>query len=160
MDGKKRKSDTIDADKPKEKKQSDISVFFGIPRKTVEKKNFGDESSHSKNSGRTPQSATAERWKSTSLAKYNADDWLVVNIEKTTNLVKSFNYSVCTKFIDIISSIKGFQMRWCEDGSKRLQHSAALLEHAESTCHKKAFDLYLRGELGLITRQRTEKEHC
>ena len=61
MDGKKRKIDTIDVDKPKEKKQSDISVLFGIPCKTVEKKNFGDESSHSKKSERTLQSATAKK---------------------------------------------------------------------------------------------------
>ena len=119
MDGKKR-SDTVDVDKPKEKKQHDISGFLEYLVKTVENKNFGDESSHSKKSGRTLQSATVEKWKSMSLAKYNADDWLVVKVEKTTNLVKSFNCSVCTKFIDRIPSIKGFQMQWCEDSSKQL----------------------------------------
>ena len=79
-------------------------------------------------------------------------------MEKTTNLVKSFNCSVCTKFIDRISSIKGLQMQWCEDNSKWLQHSTAL-KHAGSTSHKKAFNLYLRGGFGLSARERTEKEH-
>ena len=134
-----------------------ISVFFGIPRKAVEKKNFGDESSHSKKSGRTLQTATAEKWKSTSLAKYNTDDWLV-NVKKSTNLVKSFNFSVSTKFIDRISSIKGFQIQWLKDSSKRLQHSA-VLKHAESTSHKRSFWFVSKGELGLSARERTEKEH-
>ena len=49
-------------------------------------------------------------------------------------------------------------MQWCEDGSKRLQHSVAL-EYAESTSHNKAFDLYLSGGLGLSAREKTEKEH-
>ena len=105
-----------------QKKRSDMIsvVFLEYLVKTVENKNFGDESSHSKKSGRTLQSATVEKWKSMLLAKYIADDWLVVKVKKTTNLVKSFNCSVCTKFIDRIPSIKGFQMQWCEDSSKQL----------------------------------------
>ena len=54
------------------------------------------------------------------------------------------------------SSIKGFQQQWCESGSKRLQHSAAL-EHAERMSHKNAFNLHLKGlEIGI--REQTEKE--
>ena len=101
-------------------------------------------------------SATAKKWKSTTLAKCNADDWLVVNVNKTTNLLQSMNCSVCTKFMDRISSGKSFQQQWCEDGSKRLQHSAAL-EHAESISYKKAFDLHLKS-LGFVIQEQTEKE--
>ena len=57
--------------------------------------------------------------------------------------------------MDRISSVKGFQLQWCEGGSKWPQHSAAL-EHAESMSHEKAFDLRLKG-LGLGIPERTEK---
>ena len=60
------------------------------------------------------------------------------------------------KFMDQISSVKGFQQQWCGTGSKKLQHTAAL-EHAESMSHKKTFDLCLKG-LGLNIQKRTKKE--
>ena len=155
--------DVVDVEKPKEKKQSDTGVFFGLPRKrkTTEKKSSDNDNSEpsqskKKTTTRILQAATAEKWKTTSLAKYNATDWLVVNIDKSTNLVTSLNCLVCTKFLDKISCIKGFQMQWCEDGSKRLQHSAAL-EHAESTSHNKAYDLYMK-DLGLSAHKRTERD--
>ena len=156
--------DVVDVEKPKEKKQSDTGVFFGLPRKrkTTEKKssdNDNSEPSQSKKKAttRTLQAATAEKRKTTSLAKYNATDWLVVNIDKSTNLVTSLNCSVCTKFLDKISCIKGFQMQWCEDGSKRLHNTSAALEHAESTSHNKAYDLYMK-DLGLSAHERTERD--
>ena len=62
---------------------------------------------------------TAEKWKSVILAKYNGDDWLVANVDRTTNLLQLTNCSVCTKFMGQISSIKRFQQKWCESGSKR-----------------------------------------
>ena len=76
---------------------------------------------------------------------------LVVNVDKTTNLVQSMNCSVCTKFMDQISSGKGFQQQCLEGGSKQLKHSAAL-KYAESTSQEKAFDLHLNG-LGIGIRQ-------
>ena len=60
------------------------------------------------------------------------------------------------KFMDQISSVKGFQQQWCGTGSKKLQHTAAL-EHAESMSQKKTFDLCLKG-LGLNIQKRTKKE--
>ena len=80
---------------------------------------------------------------STTFAKYNADDCLIVNVIKTANLVQLMSCSIYTKFMDQIYSVKGFQQQWCEGGSKLLQHSAAL-EHAESMSHEKAFDLHLK----------------
>ena len=135
----KRKSNTIDADGPSvAKKQSDIAVFFGArPKDNKVKKNYEPK----KQSVRTLQAATAENWKSTSLAKYNADDWLVINVDKQTKLVTSLNCLVCTKHVEHITGVKGFQQQWCKEGSKRLQHNAAL-EHAEGMSHKRAYMIY------------------
>ena len=90
------------------------------------------------------------------MAKYNADDWLVINTEKESNVVTSLNCSVCKKYVDRIMSTKGFQQQWYGDGSKRLQHSAAV-DHAESIAHKMAFNLFLR-DSRLNERERTNKE--
>ena len=52
---------------------------------------------------------------------------------------------------------KGFSnaMVWRRE-QKTTQHSAAL-EHAESTSHNKAYDLYMK-DLGLSVRERTERD--
>ena len=102
------------------------------------------------------QAAAVKKRKSTNLAKYNAADWLVVNVDKTTNLVQSMSCFVCTKFMDGISSVKGFQQQWREGRSKWLQHNTAL-EHGESMSHRKALDLHLKSP-GLGIQEQTEKE--
>ena len=133
------------------KPQSDISAFFlehsarkillAIRTKNPARKRYRRE---------VYKQLQLKSWKPTPLAfKYNADDWLIVSADRTTNLEQLMNCSVCTKFMDGPSSVKGFQQQWCESGSKRLQHSAAL-EHAERMSHKNAFDLHLKGlEIGI-----------
>ena len=150
-DSKKRKNHTINIDKPPTpKRQSDIGGFFRIHHKKDTASNSNKESDLKKNRARNLKTATTEKWKSTTLEKYNADDWLVVNLVKLTNC------SVCTKFMGQIFSIKNFQQQWCKGGSKRLQDSAAL-EHVESMSHEKAFDLHLK-RIGLGIREQAEKE--
>ena len=92
-------------------------MFFQLLHKKDTVSNSNKESDSEKKLARNLQAATAKKWKSTTLAKYNADDWLVVNVNKTINLVQSMNCSVCTKFMDRISFIKDFQQQWCESGS-------------------------------------------
>ena len=106
-------------------------------------------------STRTLLTLTAGKWKSTSLAKYNADDWLVINTKKESNVVTSLNCSVCKKYVGRIMSTKGFQQQWCGDESKQLQHSTAV-DHVESIAHKMAFNLFR--DSGLNERERTNKE--
>ena len=103
-------------------------------------------------SKRTLQPATAEKWKTTSLAKYDAENWLIVNINTDTKLVESLKCAVCTKFEGKISSVKGFNYQWSRDGSTRLQHAAAL-EHVNGDPHKLAYNLFLKNK-GLTTRER------
>ena len=66
------------------------------------------------------------------------------------------NCSVRAKFMDGISSVKGFQQQSCEGGSKWLQHNTTL-EHGESMSHRKALDLHLKSP-GLGIQEQTEKE--
>ena len=159
----------LECSAPKKLKQSDIGTFFGARPKEQPNDNripnggntFSITEQQKKDSlhttsTRTLLTFTAEKWKSTSLAKYNADEWLVINSDKESKAVTSLNCSVCTKYIDRIMSTKGFQQQWCSEGSKRLQHSAAV-DHAESTAHKMAFGLFLK-DIGLNERERTCKE--
>ena len=152
---------------PKKKRQIDIGAFFGARSKVKPNDNQNPNNLSSINeqqkkdsvhttSTRTLLTLTAEKWKSTSLAKYNADDWLVINTEKESNVVTLLNCSVCHKYVDRIMFTKGFQQQWCGNGSKRLQHSAAV-DHVESIAHKMAFNLFLR-DSGLNKRERTNKE--
>ena len=100
----------------------------------------------SKNKARTLQTRTAEKWKTTSLAKYNIEAWLVVNENQlNTDLVAFFNCRICRKFEDQMSLIKGFNQTWTKEGSKRLLLNAAK-EHVECEPHKKAFDLRFQDE--------------
>ena len=74
------------------RKQSDISSFFGGSSK---KKAIKPVPSKSSTSTRTLQMSTAIKWASTSLAKYNARDWLIVNESHSTKglgrVVKMWN---------------------------------------------------------------------
>ena len=62
---KKRKNDTNDNEKPSaSKKQSDIGVFFGIPRKANDASDRDNSEFHArKKPVRSLQAATAEKWK-------------------------------------------------------------------------------------------------
>ena len=117
------------------RKQSDIASFFGGSAKKKIPKQSTTQASKAGPATRTLQTTTALKWKSTSLAKYNADEWLLVNENKIdTGLVESLKCATCTKFRDRIMSMKGFTTQWSDCGSTRLQHTAAV-EHATSEPH-------------------------
>ena len=137
----------------KPKRQTNLNSFFGgTPAASVKNKEVPLASSSTAASKRTLQPATAEKWKTTSLAKYDAENWLIVNINTDTKLVESLKCAVCTKFEGKISSVKGFNYQWSRDESTRLQHAAAL-EHVNGDPHKLAYDLFLKNK-GLTTRER------
>ena len=131
------------------KQQTNISSFF-ISSTGSKKRKITDSSSQlktaeKKSSSRILLCSTAEKWKSTSLAKYNAEDWLVVNTDAKSTLVTSMNCAICQKFEERITSIKGFNYQWLREGSKRLLLHAAV-EHAEGQAHKRAYDLHLKSK--------------
>ena len=103
-------------------------------------------------STRTLQPVIAEKWKTTSLAKFGVENWLIIDVEN--NLVKSLCCSVCQKYEDRIISIKGFQETWCCEGSRQLQHAFAVL-HAEGKAHEVAYDLFLKEKGKSVTKERT-----
>jgi hypothetical protein len=133
------------------RKQSDISSFFGGSSKKKPTKAAPSNSSTS----RTLQMSTATKWKTTSLAKYNASEWLlIIESNATKGVVESLKCETCTTFRDRIMGMKGFSTQWSEHGSTRLQHASALL-HATSEPHKKSFDLFLK-QKGLSLTDRNE----
>ena len=75
--------------------------------------------------------------------------------DNTGKLITSMNCTTCKTYEDRICSIKNFNFLWGNEGSKRLQHSAAV-EHAVGEPHKKSFDLYMKSK-GLDLLERTEK---
>ena len=109
-------------------------------------KKFATITNESKNRTRTLLTRTAEKWKSTFLAKYDGEAWLTVKEEQSnTDLVASFICRICRQFEDWISLIKGFNHNWIKEGSKQLLLNA-VKEHAEREPHKKAWGR-LNGEL-------------
>ena len=75
-------------------------------------------------STRTLQPVTAEKWKTTSLAKLVTENWLIIDVEN--NSVKSLPSSVCQKYEDRINSVKVFKklgvVREAEDCNMHLQY--------------------------------------
>ena len=149
----KRKSEVIDGNNQphcSKKQQTDINSFFGgKPKKQMPK-----DTTVNKSSKRTLKSTTAESWKTTSLAKYDAENWLVVNTDDSAVIVKSFNCEICTMFEDKIVGIPKFNYAWSRNGCVRLQHAAAV-EHATSEPHKAAYINFLTNK-GVTPRERTE----
>ena len=137
----------------KTKKQTNISNFFGGNSKA--RVSPSTSMTQKKASGsRTLQVTTAEKWIQTSLAKYSAQDWLLINPDSADKkLVASMNCNICRKFEDRITSVKGFSDTWLKEGSRRVQLSAAI-EHVEGEAHKKAFEMHLRSK-GLSAHERT-----
>ena len=74
-------------------------------------------------SSRTLQVATAGGWKTSSLAKFSASEWLIINADECRKYVVSIRSSTCTKYKNV-------------EGSTRLQHSAPLEHAATSACNK------------------------
>ena len=92
---------------------------------------------------RTLSVKTAENWKTTSLAKYNTSDWLILNV--SNGLVTLMKCATCSEFEDKIISMKGFTDQWSRDGSKRMQHSA-VVQHANTDARARLYDLYLKSK--------------
>ena len=84
----------------KKRKQVDISSFFGgaAKQKRAEKISSSSKTSQPVTSSRILQAATAEKWKTTKLAKYNAEEWLDIIKDDNTGLVISLKCSICKKF--------------------------------------------------------------
>ena len=114
-----------------------------------EKKKTEVKTGHS--SAGTLQPVNGEKWKTTSLAKFGVENWLIIDVEN--NSVKSLRCNVCQKNEDRITSVKDFQETWCCEGSRRLQHVSAVL-HAEGKAHEVAYDLFLK-EKGKSANERT-----
>ena len=97
MEGSHKQKTVIDIDTvPLQKKpQTNIGSYFGLPKTTKiaiqNKRKTEVKTGHS--STRTLQPVTAEKWKTTSLAKFRAENWLIIDTEN--NLVKSLHCSVC-----------------------------------------------------------------
>ena len=116
------------------RKQTNLSDFFGGSKL---KKTAHPVVKTKSSSERALQVKTAENWKTTKLAKYNGENWLIIVPQKNDkNSVEALKCSVCIQLKDEINSIKGFNMQWIE-GSKRLMLGTAL-DHANSEPHKKS----------------------
>ena len=64
-------------------------------------------------SSRTLQVATAEGWKISSLAKFSASEWLIINADESKKYVVSMRCLTCTKYKNENMSLKGFAPQWC-----------------------------------------------
>ena len=110
----------MDTVPPQKKAQTSIGSYFELPKTTkiaIEiKKKTEVKTDHS--STRNQQPVTVEKWKTTSLAKFGAERWLIIDVEN--NLAKSLRCSACQKYEDRITSVKGFQEIWCHEGSRQL----------------------------------------
>ena len=144
---------------PPKKCQTDISYFFGGSAK---KKKSNDCVTNEDNSPTYSTStvrrklvlSTAEKWITSSLAKYCADEWLlIIENDEDKGFVKALKCKTCSEFHDRIVSMKGFAPQWSGSGSTRLLHAAAI-EHANSYAHGKSFDMYMKSK-GLDATERT-----
>ena len=71
-------NESVNECETKKRKQVDISSFFGGAAKQKRAETFTSSSKTSQpvTTSRTLQAATAEKWKTTRLPKYNAEQWL------------------------------------------------------------------------------------
>ena len=66
----------------------------------------------------------AENWKLTSLAKFDADEWLLVNSDKK-GIVISLSWKVCKSYFKFVKTMRNFSNDWATEGSTNLQLSNA-----------------------------------
>ena len=151
-------------------KQTTLSSFFGktvsterIERScegmfqesnqsTTKKVNKNTNSNSSKKQ-RNLLTSTANNWKSTSLAKYMANDWLVINSNEEGS-VTSVSCSVCSMYAEKIIGIKNFSHAWAFTGSINTQFSSAI-DHARGEPHKVAMRFHLK-EVGKTPEETAE----
>ena len=137
----------------KSKNRQTFQVFSeGLQNKNkINKSSSETASSSSSSSLRTLQAVTAEKWKTTKLAQYNADEWLEIVKEHSSGQVSTLKCSICKSNIE---GIKGFNSQWVDDGCRRLIFSSAF-DHANSEPHKKAYDLHMKVKgLNLLERNK------
>nr|XP_047129522.1 E3 SUMO-protein ligase KIAA1586-like [Hydra vulgaris] len=88
------------------------------------------------------QLQTANKWKVSTLAKYNANDWL--EIESVDGIVTALKCKVCREYASQIQILKGYTPEWsCGKGCSQLQHSSAIT-HAKGMSHQKAFEIFMK----------------
>lgn len=99
---------------------------------------------------------TANKWKDTTLAKYNANDWL--ETESVDGIVTALKCRVCQEYASQIPILKGYTPEWSGGkGCRRLQHSSAII-HAEGMSHQKAFEIFMK-TTGMSLYERIEKQN-
>ena len=135
-----------------------LNDYFGESSSTKKQKELPTKKEKS-SSCRTLLSATANGWKSTTLAKYHADEWLVINVDKSKKLVTSMQCSTCTQFEKEVISSSRFSPQWSSrEGSTRLQHATAL-QYAGTAAHERLYDLYLKRKgVDLVERSQQNKD--
>lgn len=98
--------------------------------------------------------ATANSWVTTNLAAPMAQEWLVINEDKTGYVV-SLNCAVCKTYADKLRGLKNFSMAWAFSGTTNLPLSNAE-DHARGEPHKRALDLHLKEEKGRSAAERAK----
>ncbi|XP_065667866.1 zinc finger protein 862-like [Hydra vulgaris] len=100
------------------------------------------------------QLTTAQKWVNTTLAKYNANEWL--EILYNGNYVTALQCTVCRQYTKQIDIYKGYTPEWGNDeGSCRIQHSAAV-DHANGLPHQRAYELAMKSK-GMDVSERNDK---
>ena len=127
-----------------EKKQKQSSLFSHFSKGKVvvpcKKPTKTDDQGTSSSGARALNESTAENWKSTSLAGFDASEWLVVNSDKDSN-VTSLNCNVCKKYASNVENMKNFGHTWAYEGSTNLRVSNAK-KHASGDPHREAMRLH------------------
>ena len=88
----------------------------------------------------------AENWKlTTSLATFDADEWLLVNSDKKGKVI-SLSCKVCKSYFKFVETMKHFSKDWVIEGSTNLQLSNAERQ-AKGDPHNHAITLYWKDNL-------------
>lgn len=141
-------------------KQVNLSSFFNVKSKTApEQQPSTSSTSTSAATSKQPKTRNlsllaANKWKETTLAKYMANEWLVLNTADNSTVAR-LNCSVCKKYSEKIKGMKQFSHAWAFDGSTNLRLSNAQ-DHATGEPHKRALELYLK-ERGTSANERADK---
>ena len=143
--------------------QRNITSFFGLSQKKKRKLNEKDSLSSCndvksetepdaprktnkfKNTkGRRVTCSTVEKWKKNDLAIFEADAWLVYEVDHSEKgkFCSSLKCTVCIEFEQAIRQRRNFSRSWV-DGSANFKLSN-VIDHAKSDAHNEALTLYKR----------------
>ena len=94
--------------------------------------------------GRRVTSSTVEKWKKNDLAIFEADTWLVYEVDQSEmgKFCSSLKCTVCVEFEQGIKKRRNFSRSWI-DGSANFKLSN-VIDHAKSDAHNEALALYKR----------------